>query len=205
MSLGSLDVFPLEDTWRQECAITGECFISTVQFMLISKTCYACDGWNGTNNKNKHHKCRDPPGMVNIPGDKAFDNTSKIKAKQHFFLVECFALYHIWKQLSLERSTLDAALSRYSLLTSGTREMEQNSQGSYLWLPHQVPRLSPTSALFADFPGLARYSVLWQCWQPQPDPHVCWGGLHPFHRLAPAQPTREGCRQDLERAFLQTR
>ena len=121
MSLGSLDILPLEDTWRQECAMTDECFISAVQFMLISKTCYACDGWDDTNNKKKHHKCRDPPGMVNIPGDKAFPWPAlltillKSKVSNTSFLVECFALYHIWKQLSLEWSILDAALSRYEI------------------------------------------------------------------------------------------
>ena len=153
MSLGSLDILPLEDTWRQECAMTDECFISAVQFILISKTCYACDGWDDTNNKKKHHKCRDPPGMVNIPGDKPFPWPAlltillKSKVSNTSFLVECFALYHIWKQLSLEWSILDAALSRYSLLSSGTREMEQNSQESYLWLSGQVPRLSPHFSL----------------------------------------------------------
>ena len=152
VSLESWDIFPL-DTWRQEYAMTDECFISTVQFMLTSKTCYACDGWNGTNNKNIYHKCRDTPGTVNIPGDKAFPWPElltillKSKISSTSFLVECFALYPIWKQLSLEWSTLDAALPWYSLLTSGTREMEQHSQWSSLWLCHQVPHLSPHFSL----------------------------------------------------------
>lgn len=76
-------------------------------------------------------------------------------------------------------------------------------RGKYLWLPTRSPAcpiLQPCLLTFRTGLLLCALAVLTA---PAWLPHVCWGGLHPFHRLAPAQPTREGCRQDLESAFLQ--
>lgn len=168
----SLDTFPLEHTPRHDYAMTDECFISTFQFMLTSKTCYDFKDWNGTNNTNTRAEALlggELSLRQSFPLTRAFNSVSKVKCKQHSFLFECFfALYPIWKHaVFVEWSTLDAALSWYSLFTSCACEVERKSQGaewSYLRASQPGPLPPHISALFPDFAGLTWHSVFLNCW-----------------------------------------
>lgn len=150
--------------------------------MLTSKTSYDLSDWNGTNNTNKH-KCRGTPGKVNFPWDKAFpwpelltvflkSNVSNILSSSNASL----RYIPFGSMLSLEWSTLDAALSWYSLFTSWACEVEQKSQGaewSYLRASQPGPPHPTFQPCFLTFQASLDTLYSWTTDSLSPQPALC--------------------------------